>query len=242
MRYGIFADIHANLEALDKVIAAYKNEAIDKYLCLGDIVGYATNPNECCQKVKEIASITVAGNHDWASVDLFSLNYFNRYAKEAILWTKEHLSKDNGYFLSTLKLVYQNEDLTLVHGTLNNPADFNYLIDIEAAQETFKLMQTKVCFVGHSHVPGIFVKDKNGYLGYLEDNLITLKDQNYYIINVGSVGQPRDGSPLATYCIYDTEKKEVSIKRVSYDFQTTRKKIIQAGLPAFLGNRLMIGR
>jgi predicted phosphodiesterase len=186
--------------------------------------------------------ITVAGNHDWASVDLFSIDYFNPYAKAAVFWTREQLDDKSRYFLETLKLVYKNEDLTLVHGTLNNPQDFDYLTDGYVAQETFYLLKNKICFVGHSHVAGIFIQDKNDYIDYYTENYIKIENGNKYIINVGSVGQPRDADPRAAYCIYDTEKKEVRIKRISYDIETARKKILDVGLPQFLGDRLLVGR
>lgn len=242
MRYGIFSDIHSNLEALNAVVDAYQKESIDKYLCVGDVVGYAANPKECIEKVKTLAMITVAGNHDWASVDLFSVDYFNPVACEAISWTKRNLDDDSRYFLESLKLVYKNEDLTLVHGTLDKPEDFNYMIDEYSARESFRLLETNICFVGHSHVAGIFIKDKDKRICYREDDSIDIKDEFKYIVNVGSVGQPRDGNPKAAYYIYDTDKKEVQIKRVSYDIEATRKKIIAAGLPRFLGDRLLIGR
>jgi len=242
MRYGIFADIHSNLEALDAVIEAYKNESIDKYLCVGDVVGYAANPKECIEKIKALYSIAVAGNHDWASANLFSVDYFNSVASEAIFWTKRNLDDQGRYFLESLKLIYKNEDLTLVHGTLDNPQDFNYMSDGYVAWETFKLLETDICFVGHSHVAGIFIKDKDNHIHYREHDFIDIKQEFKYIINVGSVGQPRDGNPKATYCLYDTDKKEVQIKRVGYDIQTTRKKIIHAGLPQFLGDRLIVGK
>ena len=242
MRYGIFADVHSNLEALDAVIKAYQKEAIDKYLCVGDVVGYATNPKECIQIVKSFTMITMAGNHDWGSVDLFSVDYFNPNAKEAILWTKHNLDTQDKYFLESLKLVYKNEDLTLVHGTLDAPEEFHYMTDTYIAQESFKLLENNICFIGHSHVTGVFVNDKDGPIYYQEVDYIDIKDENKYIINVGSVGQPRDDNPQSAYCIYDTSKKEVQIKRISYDIQTTRGKIIEAGLPRFLGDRLLIGK
>lgn len=240
MRYGIFADIHSNLEALKAVIKAYKKEGIDKYLCVGDVVGYGANPKESISKVEKIAMITVAGNHDWASVELFAVNNFNPAAYEALLWTREKLDDIERYFLESLELVFKNEDLTLVHGTLENPQEFNYLIDRDAASKTFGLLQTRTCFVGHSHAPGIFIKENNEIF-YMEVNSMEIKDGNRYIINVGSVGQPRDGDPRAAYCIYDTEKKSVEIKRIYYDIETARKKIIRAGLPRFLGDRLLVG-
>lgn len=241
MRYGIFADIHSNLEALDTVIAAYKKEAIDKYLCAGDVVGYATNPNECVQEIKALCAITVAGNHDWAAVDLFSPEYFNPSARQAIFWTRDNLDEHSKYFLESLKLIYSNNDLTLVHGTLDNPQEFNYMTDDYIAGETFKLSETDICFVGHSHVVGIFTRFKDDRIRYCEEERVEIKKDNKYIVNVGSVGQPRDRNPKAAYAIYDTDKKEVWIKRVNYNIEKARKKIIDAGLPHFLGDRLVIG-
>lgn len=242
MRYAIFSDIHANLEGLHAVIDAYKKESIDKYLCVGDVVGYAANPKECIDIVKETAVIVVAGNHDWGSVDLFSLDYFNPVAYQAILWTKSALDEKGRYFLASLKLIYKNEDLTLVHGTLNNPQEFDYMINEYIAQESFRLTETNICFVGHSHVAGIFVKDKYEHIHYSEDNNIDIKEENKYIINVGSVGQPRDGNAHAAYCVYDTNKRKLWIKRVRYDIETARRKIYDAGLPRYLGDRLVVGR
>ena len=242
MRYGIFSDIHSNLEALNAVIAAYKEEAVDTYLCIGDLVGYAANPKECIEKVKAIAGITVAGNHDWATVDLFGLDYFNPLAKEAIIWTKGNLGEGQRYFLESLKLIYRNEDLTLVHGTLDNPGEFKYMADEYTAGKSFGLMQTNICFLGHTHVAGIFIQDRAGRIHYHEDASSDINPENKYIINVGSVGQPRDGNPKAAYSIYDTEKKNFRIKRIDYDIQATKNKIEAAGLPESLGQRLLKGK
>lgn len=242
MRYGIFADIHSNLEALDEVIKAYKKEAIDKYLCVGDVIGYASNPKECIEKTKALTVIAVAGNHDWAVVDLFPVDYFNPVAREAIFWTKRNLDEQGRYFLESLKLIYKNEDLTLVHGTLDAPQEFHYMTDTYIAENSFRLLETNICFIGHSHAGGIFIKGKDDQMYYQEADSIKIKNENRYIINVGSVGQPRDGNPYASYCIYDTEEKEIQIKRINYDIQTARRKIIEAGLPRFLGDRLVMGR
>lgn len=242
MRYGIFSDIHSNLEALDAIIGAYRKEKIDRYLCVGDVVGYASSPKECIEKIRMLAMITVAGNHDWASVNLISTDYFNPLAKEAVFWTQRNLDEEGRYFLEHLMLVYKNEDLTMVHGTLDEPGDFNYMTDGYIASRTFELLETNICFVGHTHVPGVFVKSKDGHIQYQEGSNMDIKEDNKYIINVGSVGQPRDGNPKAAYCIYDTKKRNVQIKRISYDTQTARKKIIAEGLPIFLGERLLVGR
>jgi len=242
MRYGIFSDIHSNLEALDAVITAYKKESIDKYLCIGDAIGYAANPKECIEKIKKLAMITVAGNHDWAAVNMFSIEYFNPVAQEAILWTRRNLDDKSKNFLETLKLVYKNEDLTLAHGTLDNPQEFHYMTDGYIAEESFRLLDASVCFVAHTHVAGMFIKGEDNCVYYKEESSTDLKVRNKYIINVGSVGQPRDGNPQAAYCIYDTQKKQIQIKRASYDIETARDKIIKAGLPRFLGDRLLVGR
>lgn len=242
MRYGIFSDIHSNLEALNAAVDAYKKEKIDKYLCIGDVVGYASNPKECIEIINTLAMITIAGNHDWASVNLFSVDYFNPNAQDAIFWTRRNLDDSSRNFLESLKLVYKNEYLTLVHGTLDNPGDFNYMTDGYIAQESFRLLETNICFVGHTHVVGTFIKDKFGRIHYRQDDSVDINPDNKYIINVGSVGQPRDSNPKASYCIYDTDKKEVLIKRIDYDIETARKKIIDAGLPKFLGDRLLSGR
>jgi putative phosphoesterase len=242
MRYGIFSDIHSNLEALVAVIEAFKKESIDTYLCVGDLVGYAANPNECVETVKTLTNIVVAGNHDWAAVNLSSVDYFNPNAREAILWTRKNLNDLSRLFLESLKLKYKNDDLTLVHGTLNNPKDFNYMTDGYIAEETFRLMENNICFVGHTHIVGIFIKDKDEYISYQRNDSSSIRPENKYIVNVCSVGQPRDGNPRASYCIFDTNRKEVIVKRINYDIKAARKKIIKAGLPKFLGDRLLLGK
>jgi predicted phosphodiesterase len=242
MRYGIFADVHSNLDALEAVIHAYKKGAIDKYLCAGDVVGYGANPKECVEQVKMLTMVTVAGNHDWASVNLFATDYFNLFAREAVSWTAHNLDEQSRYFLEHLGLIYKNEDLTMVHGTLDDPQDFNYLTGDYIVAKTFALLKTNTCFVGHTHVAEIFIQDKDNRIYYQGGNHIVIKEENKYIINVGSVGQPRDGNPQAAYCIYDTDTKIVQIKRINYDIQTARKKIIARGLPRFLGERLLVGR
>lgn len=242
MRYGIFSDVHSNLEALQACLSAYKEENIDKYLCIGDVVGYGANPGECIDKVRQISAFTCAGNHDWASVNLFSLEHFNPYAREAVIWTKDNLRESDRVFLESLKLVFIDSEITLVHGTLDHPNEFNYLTDAYIAEETFKLMSTNVCFVGHTHNPGVFSKDNKDHIYYRKESQMYLNETDRYVVNVGSVGQPRDGNPDAAFCIYDTEKRSMEIKRASYDIKTARSKIIDKGLPKFLGDRLISGR
>lgn len=241
MRYGIFSDIHSNWEALEAVLESLKKEDIDRYLCGGDLVGYAANPNECVERILSLKPVIVAGNHDWGAVHLFPSDHFNQWAAEALSWTAQRLTEKNRSLLSSLKLVYKNEDLTLVHGTLNDPADFHYLVDTSDAQATFRLLDTDICFIGHTHKPALFSKDDYGKARYQESGFLSMEPAHKYIVNIGSVGQPRDGNPKASYCIYDSQKKEVVIKRVDYDRETAKRKILDGGLPRFLGERLLVG-
>jgi putative phosphoesterase len=240
MRYGIFSDIHGNLEAFQEVINVYKNEKIDKYLCVGDIVGYGADPKECIDKTRQLQALAVAGNHDWAAVGMTDITYFNPVAEQAILWTRAKLSDEEKDFLKSLKLVYENSDLILVHGTLNKPEEFNYLMDVELAQVDFKLMKKNICFIGHSHIAGIFIEAK-GKISYSVQTQIKIDPNKKYIVNVGSVGQPRDRDNRASFCIFDSDRKEVYLKRVDYSIDKAQAKIIKAGLPPFLAARLSTG-
>lgn len=241
MRYGIFSDVHSNLEAFEAVIEALKIERIDNYLCIGDIVGYAADPKECIKKTKQLSPIIVCGNHDWASVGLTDIKYFNPVAEEALIWTSRVLDREEEYFLRSLKLVYTSDKFILVHGTLDMPEKFDYLLDTSSAYRTFNLMKVPLCFVGHSHVPLIFIEE-DGRVNYLFESEIKIEQGKRYIVNVGSVGQPRDSDPRATYCIFDTEERRIQIKRTSYNVERAKEKIIKAGLPKFLAERLSIGR
>ena len=242
MRWGIFSDVHSNLEALEAVIRAYKSEGIDIYLCLGDIVGYGANPVECIQITKDVAQITIAGNHDWAVAGLFSSEYFNDWARQAVLWTQKKIDLANRNLLASLRLIYEDQDLVLVHGSLNQPEEFNYMTDIFQASRTFALMKKPVCFLGHTHSVGIFIQDKEGIIDYQRESRLKLREGYRYIVNVGSVGQPRDGNNKASFCIYDTKRQEVLIKRIAYDIKSAQEKILTCGLPQFLAARLSVGR
>lgn len=240
MRYAIFSDIHSNLEAFEAVLEVCGKEGIEAYLCAGDIVGYGANPDECVNLIRQFKVQCAAGNHDWGVSGKFDPAYFNAMAREAVLWTRKHLNFDYFPFLDELKLIFKNNDLILVHGTLDAPSLFDYLKDIGHAADSFSLMDRQVCFVGHTHVPKVFIQ-REDKIFCLEKISFKLELQNKYIINPGSVGQPRDGNPFASFCLYDTDKETIEIRRVSYDIKKAREKIIQAGLPAMLGYRLEFG-
>ncbi|MCQ9206748.1 MAG: metallophosphatase family protein [Omnitrophica bacterium] len=241
MRYGIISDIHGNLEALEAVIHALSRERIDKYLCAGDIVGYGADSGECIKKTRALNPIVICGNHDAASSGLIDTSNFTEPAKNAVKWTKKHLNANDASFLRGLDFVFKNKHLALVHGTLEEPEEFNYIFDSEMAQKTFDLMDSPVCFVGHSHCPLIF-SYKNNAVKISNDMKADLSSAEKLIVNVGSVGQPRDGDPRLCYSIYDTDRGSVRLKRLSYDVSKAQRKIVDAGLPAAFAYRLGVGR
>jgi len=242
MRYAIFSDIHSNLESLESALAAYNKEGIDKYLCVGDIVGYGANPKECMQIIRDKDIITVAGNHDWAIGGRFSIHYFNPYAREAVFWTEEQLDKTELEYLNNLELIYQEEDFCLVHGTLIKPEYFDYLFELSDTKLSFQVMKTNLCFVGHTHSPITFIKDSNNKINFTKDQNIPVEPNKKYIINVGSVGQPRDGDSRGCLCVYDSKEKIIQIKRFEYDIKTAQSKILKVNLPSLLATRLELGQ
>jgi len=243
LRYGVLGDIHGNLEALEAVLADAERRGVERYLCVGDIVGYGANPSECVARVRGLTSQIVAGNHDCAVVGRADVEYFNLYARDAVLWTRDHLGADDQAFLRGLPLSLQVNGLTLVHSTVHEPDLFGYIESALAARLSFEALQTDIAFVGHSHVPVTFFYEQNGdEIWYSQDAEIPLGDFSKAIVNVGSVGQPRDDNPQAAYAIYDSSLRTVTIRRVPYDVEATRQKILLAGLPEVLAARLLLGR
>lgn len=242
MRYGVISDIHSNLEAFEAVLGSMERDGVDQYMCAGDIVGYGADPSGCIKIAVSIKpSGIVAGNHDLGTVGAFDLEYFNDHARTAAEWTAGVLSPEEKIYLGSLRLVYRGDDLEMVHGSLSDPQEFGYIASEDDAFMTFQLMAGSVCFIGHSHIPGIFVQ--NGDVArFTGAGKARIEDGKKYIINAGSVGQPRDGDPRASYVIYDTNGMTVEIKRVEYDIAGAAKKILKAGLPTRLAERLYEGR
>lgn len=237
MIYGIIGDIHSNGDALTAILAAMRQEHVDSVLCVGDIVGYAAEPGLCIDLIRESACAVVAGNHDYAVVGKFPVNYFNADAKSAVLWTAKQLSKGAMDYLRDLPLTERVSGITLAHGSLYRPEFFDYITTIIEAGLAFDQMDTPVCFYGHTHVPlGIFMSD--GKISVCTGNEYDLSNAEKALINVGSVGQPRDCDVRASYALYDTEKKIVKIHRVIYNIHSATEKIYSAGLPKFNAQRL----
>lgn len=241
MRYGIFGDVHSNLEAFKEIIEAYKKQDIDEYFCVGDIVGYGANPRECIEEIKRLKTRTTCGNHDWASVGVFSMDYFNPAARSAVKWTQEKLTQAEKEFLKNLELVIDEGNFSIVHGSLCRPGRFPYILDTGSAYRCFQRMEKELCFVGHSHMSAVFWLEEDK-IKYTFENFVKIKPGIKYIINVGSVGQPRDNNSKAAFCIFDTDKKTIEIKRVDYDTEGAKNKILKAGLPESLGYRLLKGQ
>ncbi len=241
MRYGIFSDIHANLEACRKAFDYYKAQNIDKFICLGDTVGYGANPQECLELIGKLKPKTIAGNHDWAAVDKFNSGYFNWHAKQAIFWTKKNINKNSWRYLHSLALTHKENNFQCVHGSLDKPREFNYTITSHQALINFSLLNKQICFIGHSHLAEVFCQN-NGQIRHLSKEKINIEKNKKYIINVGSVGQPRDGDPRLSLCVYDAKRKLLKFKRIPYNIEKAANKIRKKGLPEFLAQRLYVGR
>ncbi|MCX5887058.1 MAG: metallophosphoesterase family protein [Proteobacteria bacterium] len=241
MKLAVISDIHGNLEALQAVLAFLNGEGIKEIICLGDIVGYGADPNECIDLIRETTDQIIAGNHDWGTIGLTDTSFFNPVAKAAIEWTADTVTEDSKKFLVRLPLTITRDDFLFVHGTPSSPEDWDYLFRAADALQEFKSFPQKACFIGHSHTPLMFARDQKGMVFQVNYTEQRLEDDRRYIINVGSVGQPRDMDPDAAVGIYDRERKYFILERIPYNIKTAQEKIIKAGLPAMLAERLGIG-
>ncbi len=232
MRLAIISDIHGNLEALTTALELIKKHAADEIVCLGDVVGYGANPNECLTIVRERCSVILRGNHDAAAVDLSVADQFTINARLAAIWTNNVLLKENKELLETLPLTKSRGDILLAHGSPYEPEEWHYIISEYEAKEAFQAFAEQLCFVGHSHIPVIFSEKGTTALVARGDR---------FIINVGSIGQPRDGNPQLSFGIFDTSSWTYENIRAEYDIPAAAQKIRKAGLPRALADRLMFG-
>ncbi len=241
MQFIIISDVHGNLEALDAVLREVKNRYTGDILFLGDSVGYGPDPEECIRILRRESRLLLAGNHDRAVTGKTDISYFNPYARSAIEWTQEVLSNEEKRYLDSLPLVERlsDSDLFLVHSTPKEPEQWHYLMTTWDAHINFQFFTERICLIGHSHYPFVAEMNPNGKISIYKDHT-EFKDGCRYIINVGSVGQPRDGNPDASYAVLDDDR--IEIKRSSYDIVSTQKKMRKAGLPEYLIERLAVGR
>ena len=240
MRFAIISDVHANLEALEAVLADAHDNKCTHFVCLGDVVGYNANPHECVERIRELDCPIVKGNHDEQASLVESSRDFNEMAEAAIQWTRDNLTAEDIEWLRDLKLQRQVRDFTIVHATLDTPEQWGYVFNNLDAATSFTYQHTTVCFFGHTHVPMAFIRDEGVQRQQIDK--LRIEPGKKYFINVGSVGQPRDGDWHAAYCIYHIESNIVEQRRLKYDLVTAQKKIIDAGLPQLLAERLAVGR
>jgi len=233
MRIAIISDIHANLQALSTALEIIKDQRVDEIICLGDVVGYGANPNECVDIVRRQCGVVLMGNHDAASVDLAQANSFTAHAYVAAEWTHKALTLESTRFLRDLPLTHVREDILFVHASPMMPESWTYIFGEIDATFAFRYFKEKICFIGHSHFSGVF-SERGG------ETVVNRSDR--FIVNVGSVGQPRDGNPKLSFGIFDTAQWTYENVRADYDVAAAREKIVMAGLPPALGNRLLKGR
>lgn len=242
MLYGIFSDIHANLPALEAVLESMKSHGVERRVCLGDIVGYGANPNECVALTRENVDVCILGNHDSVAIKWDSTAGFNPYARKAIEWTQDALTEDSKSYLKTLPYLFEENDICFAHASPMSPAEWIYITDLEDALDAFDHFGERHCFVGHTHSPVIVAMRDGEIPKVIETGAYVLEEGERLLMNVGSVGQPRDRDPRACYCLYDSEREAVNLVRVEYDIARTQDAMRVAGMPGFLVERLELGR
>ena len=238
---AVLGDIHANLDALETVLADCREQGVTEYLCTGDIVGYNARPHECLEIVRGLGCPIVMGNHDHYVSSNQNLDDFNPHAAAVIQWTRGQLSDEEMEFLRGLPFVATKMGVTLVHATMDSPEAFGYVFDHLQAEAHFIHQKTPLCFHGHTHCPMIYEK-QIGAVYRIDAQDFSLPIGRKYFINVGSVGQPRDGDPRASYALYDPQARKVSFRRIEYDIEAAQAKIREAGLPERLAERLAVGQ
>jgi diadenosine tetraphosphatase ApaH/serine/threonine PP2A family protein phosphatase len=243
MKYGIYSDIHGNLEALQRVFESMKRLGVEKKVCLGDIVGYGPYPNECVEMVAEQSDIVILGNHDSVAIGRESSEGWNNYnAQKAIEWTSKVLTPASLDFFNKLPYMVSEPPLLFVHASPWSPADWKYVSSLDDAVDAFSFFTERACFIGHTHWPIIVIMDGEQSFNVSETSFHTLAPDQRMLVNDGSVGQPRDRNPLASWTLCDTEKMSVEIIRVGYDISKTQAAMRKNGFADFLINRLSEGR
>jgi len=240
MKYAVIADIHANLEALEVVLDDARTQNCTHYCCVGDVVGYNANPKECLDIIRNMGMPCVKGNHDEYCSSDEALDGFNPHAAEAVNWTRKQLTEEDRQWLRDMKYVRLVGSFSMVHATLDGPQRWGYVFDKLAAAASFTYQNTSVCFFGHTHVPVAFIRDSVVRGGTYSK--FKVEAGRKYFVNVGSVGQSRDGVAKATYVIYDLNEQSIELRRLDYDIPKAQKKILEAGLPPRLAERLAYGK
>ena len=242
MRFGIFSDTHANIEALDAVLKAFESERIDQYICLGDTVGYGASPNECCAVIRAKAKHTILGNHDAAVAGRMDYSYYYHAARHALDMHARQLTPENMAWLKNLPYEVREGDVHYCHGSPLNIEEFDYIFARDQAAQCLEIWDdlAPLTLIGHSHLCKAFALGKDKVNEVVADRF-ELRPGWKYIVSVGSVGQPRDYDPRASYVIYDTERRLFEFRRVEYDVKASAEKIFGSDLEPNFGHRLFIG-
>lgn len=240
-RFAVFSDVHGNLPALQKFLGEVEALELQQIYCLGDLVGYGAHPNECCELVRLSDMPAVIGNHDLVAADPeASLLSFNEVARQAALWTREQLSEDNREFLRSLPYTIQTDHTFFAHASPCRPEEWNYVLTQGEAMDNFGCFQHWLAFIGHSHQPFV-VQLKDNALSCPESRTIKIDPESRYLVNVGSLGQPRNRDPKSSYVIVDLDQGEITFKRMEYPVFEAQRAILEAGLPVELADRLSKG-
>jgi len=246
MLWGVFSDVHSNLEALEAVLKVFKDNNVRGHICCGDIVGYGPNPNEVLKTIQALPSLRcVRGNHDLAVLGRMDLRWFNEHAQKAVLYTQKVLNKDLLNWLKELPPTVEVSGFTMTHGSPRNPAE-EYLVTVQQFLDNCGYFKISPCFVGHSHLPVCFLTKEP--LSHVEEGVVTEEKSVHIpqgvkaVLNPGSVGQPRDQDIRASCGIYDDQKRTFRLMRVHYEIEAVQKKMIKADLPEFLALRLSYGQ
>ncbi|MEW6074166.1 MAG: metallophosphoesterase [Planctomycetota bacterium] len=243
MRYGVLGDIHGNLSALNEALRCLDRAGVDVLVSTGDIVGYGAAPSECIELLRARGAVVVKGNHDAACTGELDDRTFNPYARAAVAWTRSVLRPAETAWLRALPFTATLADCQVAHGTLLRPALFDYVLSSTDADPSLEIQIRPLCFVGHSHVPLAVLRLQEAPLtsAYTRDDEIDLQGVCKALVNVGSVGQPRDEDPRTTFVLYDASAQRIWIRRTEYDIEAEVQRICRAGLPSVLAERLRLG-
>lgn len=242
MRYALISDIHGNAEALLAVLKDIEEQAIDQVISLGDVIGYGCEPSRCLELVEEHCHVKLMGNHEHLILGLLSSSYYNEAARVSARWTQNRLTDRERAMIERYLIDHVCADIYLVHGSPYEPEAWHYILAPEEALLAFEYLRNSLCFCGHSHVPMIFAETPDGLPRAQVGHNFLPDPEARYIVNVGSVGQPRDNDPRSCYVIFDTDEWEVTYRRVEYDIRATQQKMAEANLPEILIERLAFGR
>lgn len=242
MKFLIFSDIHSNYDALQSVInfVEKKYKPFPEVLCLGDIIGYGAQPNECLEKIFSLTDKILLGNHECGVIGKTNIGFFNYSAKESILWTRKVIRKDYFEKIKKLEYTFSLQDISFSHSNLQNPSYWNYINSVYEAEDEFNYENFKLLFIGHTHIPVVYEKIFDD-VKMVQNETIRIEDNSRYIINVGSVGQPRDGDNRASFVVFDEDDMIINFHRVEYDIESAMKKINEKKLPKILADRLREG-